>query len=142
MKMQVNIYIEDNVRGAKLKKAKAMYLLECVVDGKPYTKYKIIEMENCTKNMIDLVALIDALERMQKKAEISIFISNCSVYGTLNNMWHIQWQKNSWINARGNKVKNWEQWQKVTELLENFPYIVTDKDHSYRKWMQSELGGK
>lgn len=118
-----------------------MYLLECVVNGRPYTKYQIIEMENCSKNMIELEALIKALERMQKKAEIRIFTCNDTIYGTLNNMWHIQWQKNNWINARGNEVKNREQWQKVTELLENFSYTVSKEEHSYKKWMQTQLGG-
>lgn len=140
--MQVNIYIEDNIRGAKLKKGKVMYLLECIVENKPYTVHKVIELEDCSKNMIDLTALIEALERMQKQAEICIFTSNSTIYGTLNNMWNIQWQKNDWINARGNKVKNWEKWQKVTELLENHSFVVTNEEHSYKKWMQSELGGK
>lgn len=118
-----------------------MYLLECLIDGRPYTKHQIIELEDCSRNMIELEALIQALQRMQKRSEIRIFTCNDSIYGTLNNMWNIQWKKNDWINARGNKVKNWEQWQKVTDLLENFSYVVTKEEHSYRKWMQTQLGG-
>lgn len=137
--MKVNIYIENGVRGAKVKEGKAMYLLECNIQGQLVTKNGLITRKNCSKMELELTCLIEALKRMQKKAEIRIFTRSESLYGTMNNLWHIQWQKNDWKNAKGKPVKHSELWQQIIELLEIHTWSVTMDEHPYRKWMQNEL---
>lgn len=137
--MRVNLYIENSIRGAKVKEGKAMYLLECEIRGQTGTINGLITRKNCSKNELELICLIEGLKRMQKSSEIRIFTRNETLFGTMDNMWHLMWQKNDWKNARGKPVKNSELWQQIIELLEIHTWSVTMETHSYMKWMQNEL---
>lgn len=137
--MNVNIYIETDVRGARAKLGHGMYLLECEIEGKPYTKNGLMTCADVTSNLLELRTLIEALKRMQKSATIRIFTRNEHLFTTLDNCWNIQWEKNNWCNARGRPVKNAEEWQQITELLREHTYTITKESHSYRTWMMMEL---
>lgn len=137
--MEVNIYIENGIRGARVKEGKAMYLLECEIEGQLYTKNGLTTRKECSKNEIELICLIDALKRMEKSSKIRIFTRNETLFLSMENMWHIQWLKNDWKNAKGKPVKHSELWQQIIELLEIHTWSVTMDEHSYRKWMQNEL---
>jgi ribonuclease HI len=116
-----------------------MYLMESFVDGKPYTVGNIMDFECASEIKATLLLLEQALLRMTEGAELCINTKCDHVYCTINNGWNIAWEKKGWVNARGNIVKNFEEWQKVTELLANQVYTVTNEHHSYERWMQGEL---
>lgn len=137
--MIVNLYIENSIKGAKAKTGKAMYLLESNLNGYLYTKNGLITRKNCTKNELELSCLIEGLKRLVKKSEIRIFTCNETLYGTMNNLWHIQWQKNGWRNSKGIPIKNAELWQQITELLDGHTWTITMEPHSYQKWMRNEI---
>lgn len=138
--MEVNIYIETDAHGpARRKKAKGIYLLECLINDKPYTVHEVLELENTTENQMSLTLLATALKRMTKSSVIRVFMPCEHVLNTLNGLWNIQWQKNGWKNAAGRTVKNAELWQEVTELLSGHSYMVCNEKHSYGTWMNVEL---
>ena len=52
------------------------------------------------------------------------------------------WQAAGWRNAKGKPVKNEKLWEEILEKLDPHVYTVTDEEHIYLKWMQTELGRK
>lgn len=137
--MQVNIYVESNIKGAKAKNGIGMYILEAEIDGQVYTKTEKITMSDVSRNALELLVLKKALQRMTKSSEIRIFTCNDTIYGTFQNGWNLVWADTGWTNKKGDKVKNWEQWKDITELLENHTFEITRESHSYRTWMQNNL---
>lgn len=136
----VNIYIATDIRGAaRVKHAKGMYILECFVQDKPYTKEGRMCMDDATDNALTLTLLAKAVSRMQKRSVIRIFTRNGHILSTIKNEWNTGWQNNGWKNAKGQPVKNAELWQAVTEELDKHIYTVTDEKHSYENWLSTEL---
>ncbi len=137
--MTVELYIETNARGPKIKNGIGMYLLESEVRGQQYTIYDFCRYWDISANELALNTLISALLRMEKPSDIHIHISNDSVYGTLSNGWHLQWQKNGWRNKRDNPVAHVKEWERIISLLEEHTYSVCNKRHSYTNWMQEQI---
>ena len=137
--MTVDLYIETNARGPKVKNGIGMYLLECEVHGQPYTKHDFCRYQEVSAIELTLNTLIAALARMDKKSDIHIHVSNDSVYGILSNDWHLQWQKRGWINSRDNPVAHAKEWERIIELLEPHSYTVTNGRHSFTNWMQEQI---
>ena len=137
--MKVELYIETNAKGPKIKNGLGMYLLECELDGKTYTICDFCRYRDISANELALNTVITALSRMQKPSDIHIHISNDSVYGTLSNGWHLQWQKNGWRNKRDNPVAHAKEWERIISLLEKHAYFVSNDKHSYSNWMQEQI---
>lgn len=137
--MKVNIYILTNIRGPRVCSGRGMYLMESIIDGRPYTVNEILELEKTTNNELTLMLLIKALERMRKNAEISIF-TECEHVSTAAEKWVKQWEENGWKNKKGKYVKNIDLWQQFLELVKPHNYSMSqEKNHSYSQWMRAEL---
>ena len=76
--------------------------------------------EVLTNNKAELRAAIRAIEIAREHNVAKLVINSDSKYVVLGiTQWIHQWQKNSWKNSNGEKVKNKEDWTKLLGLVED-----------------------
>lgn len=135
----VTIYIETSIHGPARKEGKYIYILECMRDGKPVTREGRGGVEEATENQLVLLALRDALKRLNCRCAVVIYTNAGNIAGAINNRWPEAWKKNGWKNTQGKPVKNAELWKEVTELLECHMYLCDTESHSYSDWLKSQM---
>lgn len=64
-----------------------------------------------------LQAVIDALQVLKSPCMLNIYSTEDCFVAALQNGWITSWQQHSWKNAKGNTVRNVEEWKKIWELL-------------------------
>lgn len=72
---------------------------------------------NTTNNIMELTAVIKALEIIKKPSEILIILDSSYVRLGITE-WIHTWQKNNWRTANKAPVKNKELWQQLLELTQ------------------------
>lgn len=57
--------------------------------------------------------------------------------------WMDGWKENGWKTVKGREVKHKDLWQQLDGLLqEHEVHIHCQEEHSFRKWMQTEVERK
>ncbi len=136
MSCEVNIYIETSYRGPAKRKGVAMWLVEYKKkDGTPVTRDGMIYLDESTENQASLMAVAAAVNILNKKCLIRVNTRCEHILNTIQNYWHIKWQQNGWCNAKGNPIKNAEQWKEMLVALEKHSYTFVTGHHEYREWM-------
>ena len=120
-----------------------MYLVEYVSDRNP-EKMKtwpavFTDLPDTTENILTLVTLIKALGRFTKPTQIRIFTNAQGVFGVLESRNYAVWRSQKWRGASQNIIKNNELWEILIPLLELHEWTVTTDEHSFEKYMESEL---
>lgn len=82
-------------------------------DHKVYDAWNIDE----TYHKSNLIALVEALDRFNRPAEIVIHIQDVWV-ATMIEKNAETWQFNGWENRDHKKIKNWEYWQRAYNKLQ------------------------
>ncbi len=86
---------------------------------------------NTTNNRMELMAVIKALQSLKKSADIEIYTDSAYVVNAFENGWIYSWNKNGWINASGEMVKNDDLWKELLSLCEKYnPKFIKVKGHS------------
>lgn len=136
---QVNIYIYTTNRSPRKKSSAYAYVLEMETSKEPVTLSKIGIHEPMTANQAELTTLIEALERLNKSCNLTIFTDSPYVSGSLTQGWLTKWQQDNWLNAKGDAVSNAAEWQKAANLLNKHTYRVEiGNNHQYKAWMVRE----
>lgn len=135
----VTIYIETSIHGPAKKAGKYIYILECMREGVPVTREGRGSAEETTENQLVLIALRDALKRLNCRCAVVIYTNSGHIAGAINNRWPATWKKNGWKSARGRPVKNADLWKEGMELLEQHMYLCDTDSHSYSEWMKNQL---
>lgn len=82
--------------------------------------------ENYTNNMSEISGVIEGLKKLKEKSmNIScntevIIVSDSQYVISGINEWRYNWKKNNWKNYDGNQVSNYELWQELDSLLNEF----------------------
>lgn len=71
---------------------------------------------NTTNNIMELSAVIEALNFLKEPCEVSIYSDSAYVVNAINQKWIENWQKNGWRTANKESVKNREIWEKLIKL--------------------------
>ena len=82
-------------------------------DHKVFNAWNIDE----TYHKTNLIALVEALDRFNRPAEIVIHIQDVWV-ATMIEKNAETWQFNGWTNRDHKKIKNWEHWQRAHNKLQ------------------------
>ncbi|GAX03328.1 ribonuclease HI [Secundilactobacillus pentosiphilus] len=88
-----------------------------------------------TNNRMEIMAFIKALEELiaqnQQKSDITLVLDSKYVLDAINKGWLKGWQKRGWRRS-GGELMNAELWQKVSQLLPQFPKLslVWTKGHA------------
>lgn len=136
---QVNIYTYTTNRSPRKISSAYAYVLEMETVKEPVTLSKIGIHEPMTANQAELTTLIEALERLNKSCNLTIFTDSPYVSGSLTQGWLTKWQQDNWLNAKGDAVANASEWQKAAVLLNKHTYRVeVGNNHQYKAWMVRE----
>lgn len=137
---EVNIYLETSLHGPAVRSGAGEWLVEYIkTSGVPETRSGIIIQDKTTENALTLDLLKDALGILTRTCQIRIYTSCPHILNVMRNNWLAQWEKNGWINAKGNPVRNAELWRKCMELGRNH-YIEMDSGYnSHSIEMQKDI---
>lgn len=70
-----------------------------------------------TNNQMELTAVIQALQQLKEKCEVTIYTDSKYVAQGITE-WLPTWKKKSWKNSANKPVKNQELWQQLDKLTE------------------------
>lgn len=110
---EVTIELEADAEGYR-------YALSCYSKGIKVTKREYEEDIKNTINAKYLLGLNAALERMVKPSKILIRVKKNGkyIYGVIHNNWVKEWQKNGWMSAKKNGIRNKTLWQQYVNLAQ------------------------
>lgn len=82
---------------------------------------KIERNRRASANSNLLQAVIDALKALKRPCMLDICTGSEGGYlsGAIRNGWLTEWQRNGWKTAKGEPVKNREQWEELAALMAN-----------------------
>ena len=125
--MHVNIYIETSFTGPAAKRAAGAWIVEYIkLSGETETRGGILYADKTMENELALWLIIRALSILTKTCCVRVFTVCKHILNTMNNHWLTQWQKNSWVNAKGKMVRNAEAWNKCADLFAKHMMEWTD----------------
>lgn len=114
------------------------YALEA--KGSTKTREGFGEETMATRNILNLMALFRALERMTKPSRITVHTDSAYLAGNINDDRLELWAHNDWKNARGQPVKNAEIWKEIwQQSMEHELTVELAESHSYKSWQKSEM---
>lgn len=139
MRYEVRIFIESTWKGPAKRDGVAMWLVEGKKNGEIETRQGFIHMKAGTEAQGNLRAIINAFHILKKPCQASVFTRCEHILNTIQNHWHIQWEKNEWRNAKGKPVKNVELWKMLREKTDPHIYSVHGGHHEYTNVMLIEI---
>ena len=103
--------------------------------------------KNTTNNVMELTAIIKALESLKRKdIPVEVYSDSAYIVNCINSKWYINWRKNGWITSKKTPVENKELWEKLLSQIEgiNNIEIIKVKGHAGDKYneMADELARK
>lgn len=136
---RVNIYINSDIKSAKKKNGKYIYILELITDKEPITLTGTDKIQDASKNDAYTIALAKALSRMKSECKLSIFLENDYVFNAIEH-YLPGWKERGWKNSKNEEIKNAEIWQQIALNLEKYDYeLHCHEQHPYRDWMARQL---
>lgn len=79
-----------------------------------------------TNQRMELQAVIEALNYAQSirrgSERVIVYSDSAYIINCYRKEWYIRWEKNGWINARGEGVINRDLWQQITPFFDNYWY--------------------
>ena len=121
----LTIYTDGGYSIAKNKGGWAVVITE---EGKLIDTHNDI-LTHSTANRAELTAFIYALDLLQKDGSGKIFSDSRYVVIGYNNWMH-KWNKEGWVKANGNFIKNNDLWKKVYNLYLNSIEVEWVRGHS------------
>lgn len=139
---KINIYLYTTVKGPGTKSGSYTYLLEYITEKGPATLTKQGQLEKVTEKQANLRVFIEAMERIKKPCEVTVFSESRYLQQGAEN-WLEGWKEAGWMTARKKPVANREEWEKAAELLgRNKVSFKVQENHSYRNWIRTETEKK
>lgn len=132
--MKVNIYLHTTANAPKKKLTAYGFVLECETAKGPATLTRIGHFEDANKNQAELLALNEALKKLNKGCELVIYTT--PYIKTAFTVWMPTWEKDGWINRKGKPVD--EAYKEAKELLKPHSYSFETDEHSYSEWLSRE----
>ncbi len=81
-----------------------------------------------SNNRMELLACIKALEAVRQRAlPVAVFTDSAYLANCLLQGWHRRWRRNGWLTAAKKPVENRDLWQRLLELVEQFPRLAFHK---------------
>ena len=71
---------------------------------------------NTTNNIMEITAVIEALELLKHECEVQVYSDSAYVVNAFNQGWIYNWKKNNWKTASKEPVKNKELWEELYEF--------------------------
>lgn len=120
----VNIYTDGSCRGNGKEKNQGGWAALVNIDEKSY----IIggHTDNTTNNRMELMAVLKGylhairyvpLEANLSEYTFNIYTDSAYIHNCYKQKWYVNWEKNNWINAKKQPIKNKDLWETIIELF-------------------------
>lgn len=74
---------------------------------------------NTTNNRMEMMAVIEALRALKSKnIPVKIYSDSAYLVNCFKEGWHLNWQRNGWLNSQKKPVENKDLWLALLELIE------------------------
>lgn len=122
--MQVKIYTDGAARGNPDGPGGYGAVLEYVdPKGTLHTKELSQGYKKTTNNRMELMAVIVALEALNRPCEVELYSDSKYVVDAFNQHWIDSWLKKGWKRGKNELVKNADLWKRLLKAKE--PHQVT-----------------
>lgn len=122
--MQVKIYTDGAARGNPDGPGGYGAVLEYVdPKGTLHTKELAQGYKKTTNNRMELMAVIVALEALNRPCEVELYSDSKYVVDAFNQHWIDSWLKKGWKRGKNEPVKNADLWKRLLKAKE--PHQVT-----------------
>lgn len=122
--MQVKIYTDGAARGNPDGPGGYGAVLEYVdPKGTLHTKALSQGYKKTTNNRMELMAVIVALEALNRPCEVELYSDSKYVVDAFNQHWIDSWLKKGWKRGKNELVKNADLWKRLLKAKE--PHQVT-----------------
>ncbi len=71
-----------------------------------------------TNNRMELLAVIQALELLQRRRSVEVFTDSKYLHDAVNKGWLVKWRRNGWQTSERKSVKNQDLWLRLDALLQ------------------------
>ena len=116
------------------------YVVGTMVNDEERTVMDFGEETEATLNILQLMALFHALERMRKPSHITVYTDSDYLAVTINENRLDVWADNDWKTSKGKPVKNAEIWKEIwQQSMEHELEVKVVESHPYRHWQQGEM---
>ena len=134
---EVHIYITIGSRSPRVMERKYGYVLECFHLGKPRTCDGFGKIES-TYHKAVLVALIEAMKRMNQSCKVHIHTEDSFILNMLKNNASL-WVENDFKNNKGSSIANREEWEVLLNLVSKHIVVPEHGVHSYDLWLKTAM---
>ncbi|ADY56484.1 RNase HI [Syntrophobotulus glycolicus DSM 8271] len=70
-----------------------------------------------TNQVMELTAVIEALERLSEPCAVRLFSDSAYVINAFRQNWLEKWQKNGWLNTAKKPVANQDLWKRLLQVV-------------------------
>ena len=122
----VNIYTDGSCRGNGKEKNQGGWAALIDINKEKYTVGG--HLDNTTNNRMELMAVLKgylcAIRRLPLEDNLSnytfnIYTDSAYIHNCYKQKWYINWEKNNWVNAKKQPVKNKDLWCDIIELFKH-----------------------
>lgn len=90
---------------------------------------------NTTNNRMELTAVIEGLQALNKPCEVTLFSDSKYVVDMVEGGHLQRWKQNNWMRNKHDPVKNVDLWEKVLQLLNlHSVKMIWVKGHASNPW--------
>ncbi len=114
----VDIYTDGAARGNPGNGGFGALLLFVDAQGKTHELELSGGFANTTNNRMELLGVIEALERLKKPCKVTIHSDSQYIVNAFNQHWIDGWLKKGWRNAKKDPVKNVDLWKRLLAAKE------------------------
>ena len=138
--MKVIIYTDGSARSNPGRGGYGAVLKYTNPAGKTFTSELSRGYAKTTNNRMELMAVIVALEALNRPCEVEVHSDSQYVVNAFNKHWIDGWKKRGWKTANKQPVKNRDLWEEIerqtVRLGLQVEYICKSP---YTAWMQCEM---
>lgn len=88
-------------------------------------------MKNTTNNIMEIMAVVEALKCLKKESEVQVYSDSAYTVNAFKQGWIYNWIKNGWKTANKEPVKNKKLWQELYDLTKKHKVeFIKVKGHS------------
>lgn len=136
---EVNIYLETSLKGPGTRKGWYAAVVEYIgKDKKAVTREDFEWKKETTYHKSVLCALEKSLKRLNASCFLKIYTDSVFVKNSVETNLE-RWKSNGFTNAKGEPIKNQEEWRELAKLLggHKVEFRIT-KRHAYSVWMRNQ----
>lgn len=140
--MKVEIYTETSNALTTTKNGKYIALIVVPTNKGPATKAVLGEEKDTTANRMALLAILNGLEELTMKCEVTVYTPNSFVCNMIRQGNVEKWKREEWRRPQNKELKNKELWKRLDEVLQKQDVaVVHTGENKYTRQMKKWLEG-